>query len=69
MLIELGEHKMREDAKLQLRLPEDVKRWLKEDALRSDRTMNGQVVAVLRERMKQQSDLKNPTERATPSEF
>jgi len=57
---------MHENAKLQLRLPEDVKRWLKEDALRSDRTMNGQVVAVLRERMKMQSehDTKTPAERA-----
>ena len=42
---------MRAVAKLQLRLPEDVKKWLEEEALRNDRSMNGQVVAILKEKM------------------
>jgi len=40
--------------KFQLRLPADVKSWLELDAKRSDRSMNSQVVAILRERMNQQ---------------
>ena len=46
---------MHVDAKLQLRLPQDLKKWLEEDAVRNDRSMNGQVVAVLRERMTAQA--------------
>lgn len=41
--------------KFQLKLPPDVKEWLKQDAERNDRSMNGQVVAILRERMNQQA--------------
>ncbi len=41
--------------KFQLRLPADVKSWLELDAERSDRSMNSQVVAILRERMNQQA--------------
>lgn len=41
--------------KFQLRLPSDVKSWLELDAERSDRSMNSQVVAILRERMNQQA--------------
>lgn len=41
--------------KFQLRLPADVKSWLELDAKRSDRSMNSQVVAILRERMNQQA--------------
>lgn len=41
--------------KFQLRLPADVKNWLELDAERSDRSMNSQVVAILRERMNQQA--------------
>lgn len=42
---------MQTGIKFQLRLPSDVKAWLEADAERSDRSMNGQVVAILRERM------------------
>jgi predicted HicB family RNase H-like nuclease len=42
--------------KFQLRLPEDVKAWLELDAQRNDRSMNGQVVAILRERMNRQAE-------------
>jgi hypothetical protein len=42
--------------KFQLRLPEDVKAWLESDAARNDRSMNGQVVAILRERMNRQAE-------------
>jgi hypothetical protein len=42
--------------KFQLRLPEDVRAWLEADAERNDRSMNGQVVAILRERMKRQTE-------------
>ena len=41
--------------KFQLRMPADVKNWLELDAQRSDRSMNSQVVAILRERMNQQA--------------
>lgn len=41
--------------KFQLRLPADVKAWLEHDAQRNDRSMNSQVVAILRERMNQQA--------------
>ena len=49
-----GKLTMPGDAKLQLRLPQDIKKWLEGDALRSDRSMNSQVVAILRERMEKQ---------------
>ena len=51
--------------KFQLRLPADVKNWLEFDAKRSDRSMNSQVVAILRERMNQQAMA--GAERKTPS--
>lgn len=41
--------------KFQLRLPEDVRAWLELDAGRNDRSMNGQVIAILRERMNRQA--------------
>jgi hypothetical protein len=46
---------MRTVAKLQLRLPEDLKKWLEDAALRNDRSMNGQAVAILKEKMAEQS--------------
>jgi len=42
--------------KFQLRLPDDVRAWLASDAKRSDRSMNSQVVAILRERMNRQAE-------------
>ncbi len=48
--------------KLQLRLPQDVKKWLEEDAALNDRSMNGQVIAVLRERMKSQAPVNQPAQ-------
>lgn len=42
--------------KFQLRIPEDVKSWLESDAIRNDRSMNGQVIAILRERMNRQAE-------------
>jgi predicted HicB family RNase H-like nuclease len=51
--------------KFQLRLPADVKNWLELDAKRSDRSMNSQVVAILRERMNQQA--MGGAERKAPS--
>ena len=49
---------MKAVAKLQLRLPEDLKKWLEENALLNDRSMNGQVVAILKEKMAEQLDIK-----------
>lgn len=43
---------MHTSTKMQLRLPQEVKGWLKDEAARNDRSMNNQVVAVLREKMK-----------------
>ncbi len=39
------------EAKIQLRLPEKVRNWLSEVAKQNDRSMNGQMVAILKERM------------------
>jgi len=46
---------MKNATKFQLRLPADVKEWLERDAQMNDRSMNGQVVALLRERMSKQN--------------
>lgn len=51
--------------KFQLRLPADVKTWLELDATRSDRSMNGQVVAILRERMNRQAEEAGDSKAAT----
>ena len=48
--------------KFQLRLPADVKNWLELDAERNDRSMNSQVVAILRERMNQQVQIAQQNE-------
>ena len=42
---------MKAHAKLQLRLPQDLKAWLEVEASRNERSMNWQVVAILREKM------------------
>jgi len=61
------EHDM-QGTKFQLRLPHDVKQWLEGDAQRNDRSMNGQVVAILRERMNQQAQLEQVQQEArTPA--
>lgn len=44
---------MPDGTKMQLRLPQSVKVWLRDEAVRNDRSMNNQVVAVLREKMKE----------------
>lgn len=48
------------ESRFQLRLPREIRQWLEEDACRNDRSVNGQIVALLRERMhtQQQSDVK-----------
>ena len=43
------------DVKLQLRLPRNVRDWLKKEAKRHDRSMNGHMVAILKEKMAEQS--------------
>lgn len=42
---------MSKEVKLQLRLPVDVRDWLKSESKAHDRSMNGQMVAFLREMM------------------
>lgn len=49
--------------KFQLRLPPDLKAWLEQDAARNDRSMNSQVVAILRERMSQQAQISQNEQR------
>lgn len=39
------------EAKIQLRLPGQVKDWLSDVAKQNDRSMNGQMVAILKEQM------------------
>lgn len=45
---------MKADPKVCFRLPAEIKEWLAQDAARNDRSMNSQVVALLRERMQGQ---------------
>lgn len=45
---------MKQEAKVQLRLPADVHQWLVKFAAENDRSMNGQVVSILREKMREQ---------------
>jgi hypothetical protein len=45
---------MQTEPKVCFRLPAEIKEWLEQDAARNDRSMNGQVVALLRERMQGQ---------------
>ena len=52
----IAEYQMQAGIKFQLRLPEDVKHWLESDAERNDRSMNSQVIAILRERMNRQAE-------------
>lgn len=42
---------MSQEVKIQLRLPVDVRDWLKVDAKSHERSMNGQMVAMLKEMM------------------
>jgi hypothetical protein len=46
---------MTHEAKIQLRLPTDVHQWIVEHAKQNDRSMNGQMIAILREEMKKHS--------------
>jgi hypothetical protein len=49
---------LEEKAKVSFRIPQDVRDWLAEQARENERTMNGQVVAILRERMGMKSSQK-----------
>jgi hypothetical protein len=42
---------MMNEAKVQLRLPPHVREWLADAAKRADRSMNGQMIAILKEKM------------------
>ncbi len=43
------------EAKIQLRLPPHVRDWLAGAAKHADRSMNGQMVAILKEKMAESS--------------
>ena len=47
---------MKTEAKVQLRLPADVHQWLVKFAADNDRSMNGQMVAILREKMRERME-------------
>lgn len=49
---------MKYEAKVQLRIPEDVHRWLVGFAAANDRSMNGQMVSLLRDKMQEQPSAK-----------
>lgn len=49
---------MSEEVKLQLRLPLDVRDWLRGESKSHDRSMNGQMVAILKEKMKSEHEKK-----------
>lgn len=46
---------MKNEAKVQLRLPADVHQWVVKWAAENDRSMNGQIVSLLREKMRELS--------------
>ncbi|MCP3022277.1 Arc family DNA-binding protein [Cupriavidus basilensis] len=45
---------MDDPVKLQVRLPKDIHEWLAAFAIENDRSLNGQVVAILRRRMSEE---------------
>lgn len=45
--------------KTALRLPPEVHQWVKDVAKESDRTMNSQIIAILKEKKVQQEGLQN----------
>ena len=47
---------MKQGAKVQLRLPADIHQWLVKWAATNDRSMNGQMIAMLREEMRKQNE-------------
>ncbi|MBV6447071.1 Arc family DNA-binding protein [Nitrosomonas sp.] len=46
---------MKDHLKVQLRLPLDVHQWLVKFAAENDRSMNSQMITILKERMREQS--------------
>lgn len=52
---------MVEVLKVQLRLPADVHQWLVKWSKQNDRSMNGQMVAMLREKMRELDNRDGPT--------
>lgn len=50
---------MKNDVKIQLRLPRDVRDWFAGYSASHDRSMNGQMIVLLRERMQQDQAAKN----------
>jgi len=47
------------DVRTQTRIPENVHQWLTERAKRNDRSMNAELVRILRERMENESQAAN----------
>ena len=47
------------DVRTQTRIPENVHQWLTERAKRNDRSMNAELVRILRERMETESQAAN----------
>jgi hypothetical protein len=50
---------MKDVAKIQLRLPRDVRDWLEKRATDNHRSMNSQVIADMREKMIEESTKQN----------
>lgn len=44
---------MKHEAKVQVRLPQDVHAWIVNFASRNDRSMNGQIIQILRNMMRE----------------
>ena len=55
---------MADQTKLQTRLPHDVHKWIKESAKAHNRSINGQIVEIFRQRMKEESSEGNTNEKA-----
>ncbi|MBU9316532.1 Arc family DNA-binding protein [Burkholderia multivorans] len=47
---------MRNEAKIQLRLPAEVRDWLKEFADRNSRSMNGQMIELIKEKREAEAE-------------
>lgn len=50
---------MKNEVKIQLRLPLDVRDWFAQYSARNDRSMNGQMIVLLREKMQQDQGQQN----------
>jgi hypothetical protein len=62
------EVKMRQEVKMQVRLPVEIRDALAADARNNERSMNGQLIAILKERFRLTSLGSEPNEARPPDQ-